>query len=123
MKDVFGRSAGWLREVSYQNCLQADGTSLFFAPCDRYENKQLFWYQWDYKLVRSAYDPTQCLSKDYSDQKKVILGPCPAAYELQYLDYYSGYALLLDMKFSCTYLPGFPGVDEVCGLFYAIRSV
>lgn len=58
-----GGAGGRLREVAYQNCLTASGTSnsLFLAPCDPNDENQVFVYEWESKLVRSEVSPNVCV--------------------------------------------------------------
>lgn len=117
------RSSGYFLEVTYQNCLQADsGNTLFFAPCNQFEDKQLFWYQWDNKEIRSAFYTSLCLAKDPSDAQKLIMDDCSSSNVVSF-----------DMKFYCKHLPNvlfycqcFPGflcAHGVHDLLHAIRPM
>lgn len=79
VRPVATNPRGWLREVAYQNCLTGISTtsSLLFAPCNRTDQRQLFLFQWDTKVVRWG-TTGQCLLTPVSglNNRPLPLGSC-----------------------------------------------
>lgn len=101
---------GWLREVAYQNCLtatSAQSSSLFFAPCNATDQRQLFHYEWDNsKLLRSA-SLSVCLAYPRIPRlpRAVTATSCTNTSTSIYLRF--------DIAFHREYLPAFPGIHAV----------